>query len=57
LGARSWRIFWYATVLFYHGAIRKLSDEDIADIRKFADRYIVKMKQYLSEALKPIRPE
>ena len=38
-------------------AIRKLSDEDIADIRKYAERYIVKMKQYRSGALKPIHPE
>ena len=35
----------------------KLSAEDMADIRKVAERYIVKMKQYHSEALKPIHPE
>ena len=57
LGSRSGRIFWYATVPFYHRAIRKLSDEDMADIGKYAERYIVKMKQYRSGALKPIHPE
>lgn len=38
-------------------AIRKLSDDDFVDIRKFAERYIVKMNQYRSGALKPIQPE
>lgn len=34
--------------------IRKRSDEEMVDIRKFAERDIVKMKQYRSGALKPI---
>ena len=38
-------------------AIRKLSSDEMADIRSFADRYIAKLRQYLNGALKPIRPE
>ncbi len=34
--------------------IRKLSDEDIVDIRKYAERYMVKMNQYRNGALKAI---
>jgi carbonic anhydrase/acetyltransferase-like protein (isoleucine patch superfamily) len=34
--------------------IRQLSEDDILDIHKYAERYIVKMKQYRNGALKPI---
>lgn len=34
--------------------IRKLSEADISNVRKYADRYIIKMQQYRTGALKPI---
>ncbi len=34
--------------------IRKLSKEDVSDVRKYAERYVVKMKQYRSGALKTL---
>lgn len=34
--------------------IRKLSEDDISDVRKYAERYIIKLNQYRNGALKPI---
>lgn len=34
--------------------IRKLSEEDISNVRKYAERYIIKMRQYRNGAIKPI---
>jgi carbonic anhydrase/acetyltransferase-like protein (isoleucine patch superfamily) len=34
--------------------IRNLTGEDISNVRKYAARYVVKMKQYRNGALKPI---
>lgn len=37
--------------------IRKLTDEDIAAVGRYAERYLIKMDQYRNGALKPFRPD
>jgi len=34
--------------------IRKLSEDDIADVHRYAERYMVKLEQYRGGALKPV---
>ncbi|MEE9367587.1 MAG: gamma carbonic anhydrase family protein [Pontiella sp.] len=34
--------------------MRSLTEDDIADVRRYAERYVVKMNQYRNGALKPI---